>query len=56
MKEKPFKRIMVELQNGMMVSISDLPKEQYEYFLELMNHVRLAYIAVTNNENPNPQT
>lgn len=35
-EEKPFQRIMVELQNGMMVSITDLPKEHYEYFLELV--------------------
>lgn len=44
--EKPFKRIMVELQNGVIVDISDLPKAQYEYFLELIDHIKFAYTAL----------
>jgi len=48
MKEKTFSRIMVEIKGGIIVNITDLPKEQYEEFLEIMHQVRLAYIAVTS--------
>lgn len=46
---KPFKQIFVQLQNGIMVPINELPKESYEYFLELTHQVRLAYIAITDS-------
>jgi len=45
MKDKVFTKIMVEI-HGVMVNINELPKEQYEDFLELMNQLRLVYIAI----------
>lgn len=39
-----FKRIMVELENGMIVNITDLPKEQYEYFLKLTEQSETTWI------------
>ena len=47
MKEREFLKVMVELNSGEIVDITDLPKEQYEAFLELMNYIRLAYITAT---------
>lgn len=38
---------MVEIKGVAIVNITDLPKEQYEQFLELMHQVRIAYIAAT---------
>ena len=48
MKEKLFSKIMVEIKGGAIVNITDLPKEQYEQFLEIMHQVRIAYIAATS--------
>ena len=48
MEEKLFSKIMVEIKGGAIVNITDLPKEQYEQFLEIMHQVRIAYIAATN--------
>ena len=50
MEEKTFTKIMVETKEGVIVNITALPKEQYEYFLELMHNLRLAYIAIVNKE------
>lgn len=47
MEEKLFSKIMVEIKDGVIVNITELPKDQYEQFLELMHQVRIAYIAVT---------
>lgn len=44
-----FSKIMVEIKNDIIVDITDLPKEQYEEFLELMHQVRIAYIAATRD-------
>jgi hypothetical protein len=48
MEEKLFTKIMVEIKGGVMVNITDLPKEHYEEFLELMHKLRLAYITITS--------
>ena len=48
MEEKFFSKIMVEIKGGAIVNITDLPKEQYEQFLEIMHQVRIAYIAATS--------
>ena len=48
MEEKLFSKIMVEIKGGAIVNITDLPKEQYEQFLEIMYQVRIAYIAATS--------
>lgn len=42
-----FTRIMVE-KDGQEIDIQNLQKEDYEYFLELMEHLRLAYVAATS--------
>lgn len=47
MDGKSFTKIMVET-NGEMVNITQLPKEQYEEFLELMHQLRIGYIALTH--------
>jgi len=39
---------MVEIKGSAIVNITDLPKEQYEQFLEIMHRVRIAYIAATS--------
>ena len=46
MKEKTFSKIMVEIKGGIIVNITDLPKDKYEEFLEIMHQVRLTYIAI----------
>ena len=33
--------------DGVLTDITALPKPQYERFLEIMNQLRLAYIAIT---------
>lgn len=48
MNEPMFSKIMVEIKGGSIVNITDLPKEQYEQFLELMHKIRIAYIATTS--------
>lgn len=45
-ENKKFTKIMVEVSNGEMVEIQELPQEQYEGFLELMHRLRTAYMAV----------
>jgi len=42
---------MVELNNNVIVDIDDLPKDIYEYFLELINQLRLAYIVIKQRNN-----
>ena len=39
-------KVYVEI-DGIVTNIADLPKEQYEAFLELMFALRMAYISVT---------
>lgn len=41
--ENPFGRIMVELKNGVLVDIRELPKEHYEYFLDMVIEIKHAY-------------
>lgn len=55
-EEKLFTKIMVELKGGPMVNIADLPQEQYEQFLDLMNHVRLAYTAIVSKRDLTTKT
>ena len=54
MTESPFKGIYVQLQNGMMVPINELPKEHYEYFLSLTTQIRCAYTALKRGNPPAP--
>jgi hypothetical protein len=48
MEDKLFGKIMVEV-NGQMVDIADLPRADYERFLELMHKKRIAYIALQSD-------
>lgn len=45
-KENPFSRVLVETKDGSIIDITDLPKEEYEAFLELTHQVRIRYIAL----------
>lgn len=47
--KKPFTKILVET-NGVIINIQDLPKDAYEYFLELTHKLRLAYLVIKNNK------
>jgi uncharacterized alpha/beta hydrolase family protein len=48
---KFFKRIMVELEDGNIVDISDLPREKYEYFLNMIARINDAYrIMILNGD------
>jgi hypothetical protein len=49
MEEKVFTKIMVEIKGGVMVNITDLPKDQYERFLEMMHDLRIIYIALQSD-------
>lgn len=42
--------VYLHYDNGEIVNIRDLKKEQYEEFLENMNKVRLAYLTIKNNK------
>ncbi len=44
---KNIKGIFIHYDNGEQVNITDLPKEDYERFIESMHKARLAYIALT---------
>jgi hypothetical protein len=50
-----FENVYVEY-NGKLVNVNTLPKEEYEYFLELMHRVRLAYITLTRLVEPKNKT
>ena len=50
MDENLFSKIMVELNDGTIVNITDLPKEQYEQFLELMLEVSITYFPAMSRE------
>ena len=43
MEEIIFTKIMVEMADGTVVNITDLPRLQYEYFLKLMHDLEIAY-------------
>ena len=53
-KIKIFSKVMVEIKGGILVNIRDLPPEQYEYFLELMHRLRLAYFTIKTRKNLKP--
>ena len=40
--------LFMHYDNGDMVNIQDLPKPEYEKFLEQMNALRMAYIALVS--------
>ena len=42
-----FSNVMVEI-DGEIIPIRDLPKHEYEAFLDDMNKLRLAYIAIVS--------
>ena len=47
-KEKQkFGKIMVEVE-GVMIDIKNLPREKYEAFLDLINDIRIIYIAANH--------
>ena len=47
MKDKvEFGKIMIEV-DGELVNIKDLPKPQYEHFLDITNRIRAAYLALS---------
>lgn len=48
MEKQEFTNIMVEIK-GKLININDLPAEQYEKFLELMNQLRMVYIAIQSS-------
>ncbi len=43
--KKPFTKILVEI-NGVIINIKDLPKDGYEYFLELTHNLRISYSVI----------
>lgn len=47
--KKPFTKILVET-NGVIINITDLPKDAYEYFLELTNQLRISYSIIKNKK------
>ena len=49
--KKPFTKILVEV-NGVIINITDLPKDTYEYFLELTHALRLSYSIIKEKEKP----
>lgn len=46
--KRKLKEINIHFDNGDIVKVQDLPKSEYEEFLELMNKLRIAYIALTS--------
>ena len=45
---RSFIGIFMHYDNGDMVNIQDLPKPEYEKFLEQMNALRMAYITLVS--------
>ena len=45
---RSFIGLFMHYDNGDMVNIQDLPKPEYEKFLEQMNALRMAYIALVS--------
>ena len=43
---RSFTNVFVEIDGGKLIPIRELPKIEYEAFLEGMHRLRLAYIAV----------
>ena len=46
-KELKTKGVFIQMEDGSMVNIIDLPKEKYEDFLETIFQLRIAYVATT---------
>lgn len=46
--KRSFIGLYMHYDNGDMVNIQDLPKPEYEKFLEQMNALRMAYIALVS--------
>ena len=44
-----FTKILVEIKGQAIVNIKDLPKEQYEQFLSLMEGINLTYKTIITN-------
>lgn len=38
---------------GEIINIQDLPPDQFEYFMELMNQTRIAYISLVESKKQN---
>ena len=51
-KEPKFTKIMVEIDKEL-VNITDLPKHEYELFLELTHQLRYAYESIKFNKKRN---
>jgi hypothetical protein len=45
---RSFIGLFIHYDNGDIVNIQDLPKQEYEKFLEQMNALRMAYIALVS--------
>jgi hypothetical protein len=45
---RSFIGLFMHYDNGDMVNIQDLPKQEYERFLEQMNALRMAYITLVS--------
>ena len=45
---RSFIGLFIHYDNGDMVNIQDLPKPEYEKFLEQMNELRMVYIALVS--------
>ena len=45
---RSFIGLFMHYDNGDMINIQDLPKPEYEKFLEQMNELRMAYIALVS--------
>lgn len=50
MADKKLGRVLLEL-DGELIPMNELEKKDYEDFLEFMNQLRLAYIAVVSKRN-----
>lgn len=48
-EEKLFTKILVEIKGLVIVNITDLPKEQYEYFLKLIRQLDIEYHSIKPN-------
>ena len=51
--KKIFTKVMVEIKGGVMVNITDLPPDQYEYFLDFVYALRIAYTVMKRDRNKN---
>lgn len=51
MENIEFEKVMVQPKGKELVPLNELPREEYECFLEKMHIIRSVYIAITTREN-----